>query len=365
MQIGCNRPVYFCTELLINPKHMHAHNYASDKIRAILEQFRASVRTGSPQVYDRLVVLPVWAPHYNEPAYITLEEALEAGCLQLSEVSDKGSVPYIKADNGCDQKVLLAEGEEIKGAKQNRTFNTSILLPARTQVIIPVSCTERGRWRSESARFADTDAWIPAHLRHRKLTGVHRHLKHRTEFLSDQSDLWDDIDEYARRLKARSDTKALHDLIKTRRKDLNRMLQYFERREKQTGLVVFMDGYLIGADILTNRHAFARLYPKILKSYLLDYLARPRRDGMDTFLDLPKRWRFDTKDAHQKFMQFLDLAFTGELRDVRSPGLGTDIRMESTHVSGFALAYSQKVIHMVLLRNNRRTVFDNRLRNEY
>jgi hypothetical protein len=48
------------------------------------------------------------------------------------------------------------EGEDVVGAKQNRTINLSILVPAQAEVIAPVTCVEAGRWHARSAQFASS-----------------------------------------------------------------------------------------------------------------------------------------------------------------------------------------------------------------
>jgi len=42
--------------------------------------------------------------------------------------------------NGADRPLLLLDGEELIGAKQNRILNTTVLVAAHTEVTIPVSC---------------------------------------------------------------------------------------------------------------------------------------------------------------------------------------------------------------------------------
>ena len=49
--------------------------------------------------------------------------------------------------------MLLLDGEELVGAKQNRVLNLTILAPARQAITIPVSCVEAGRWHAESDAF--------------------------------------------------------------------------------------------------------------------------------------------------------------------------------------------------------------------
>ena len=58
--------------------------------------------------------------------------------------------------------VLILDGEEIAGAKQNRVLNTTVLLKEESETIIPVSCTEQGRWHYTSDKFSDSGV-VTAH----------------------------------------------------------------------------------------------------------------------------------------------------------------------------------------------------------
>jgi len=56
-------------------------------------------------------------------------------------------VPNLAVDNKGERFVLFVEGQELRGAKQNRVLNASVLIAAHTKTVIPVSCVEQGRWR--------------------------------------------------------------------------------------------------------------------------------------------------------------------------------------------------------------------------
>jgi hypothetical protein len=86
-------------------------------------------------------------------AYITLDEALPRG-LCVAETSEAGSVPELVVENPLTERVLLYDGEELVGAKQNRILNVSVLVEAMSGLTIPVSCVEQGRWRRQSVHFA-------------------------------------------------------------------------------------------------------------------------------------------------------------------------------------------------------------------
>ena len=62
-------------------------------------------------------------------------------------------MPEVRANNCLDKPVLILAGEEIVGAQQNRVSNTTVFIEAQTEIIIPVSCTEKGRWSSVSEEF--------------------------------------------------------------------------------------------------------------------------------------------------------------------------------------------------------------------
>ena len=102
---------------------------------------------GLPQTRGGLTVFPICL-RTPLPAsdYALLDEALADGSATVTEVSDSGSVPELLLRNGGGKPVLLLDGEELVGAKQNRVLNLTILAPAGKDLRIPVSCVEAGRW---------------------------------------------------------------------------------------------------------------------------------------------------------------------------------------------------------------------------
>ena len=118
---------------------------------------------GTEVTFDSLTIVPLLGTSSSEPDYDTLDVALARGTLHITEVSESGHVPEIKVLNEGQLPVLIIDGEELVGAKQNRTVNLSILIPATADVVVPVTCVEAGRLEPQVAQLRRI---IPHALRH-------------------------------------------------------------------------------------------------------------------------------------------------------------------------------------------------------
>ena len=108
---------------------------------------------GEPVEHRGIVVAPLFPTRDPVARYVTLDEALPRG-LRITETDESGSVPELVAHNPLEADVLLYDGEELVGAKQNRILNVTVLAPAGKTIPIPVTCVEQGRWRWAGGDFA-------------------------------------------------------------------------------------------------------------------------------------------------------------------------------------------------------------------
>ena len=109
----------------------------------MLVQTRESIQIGEAITYENLCIFPLLSED-TQPDYLSMKTALEKQQMEILEISEAGAVPNLKVINRSDLPVLIIDGEEVAGAKQNRIVNTSILVPAQATMLIPVSCTEQG-----------------------------------------------------------------------------------------------------------------------------------------------------------------------------------------------------------------------------
>lgn len=66
-----------------------------------------------------LTVVPILGPSHDTPDYRLLDpQALEK--VRIEEVSESGSVPNLRVTNDLNTRLFLMDGQELRGAKQNR-----------------------------------------------------------------------------------------------------------------------------------------------------------------------------------------------------------------------------------------------------
>jgi hypothetical protein len=132
---------------------------------------------GAPQIFRNLAMVPLAGPVNGDAGYLTLDEALEARLSRVTEVSEGGHVPELAFDNVAHKPVLLVDGEDLVGARQNRILNITILVGAGKKIMIPVSCVEAGRWATLTREFRSEQRNLYAGLCAKKMEQVSFSMK--------------------------------------------------------------------------------------------------------------------------------------------------------------------------------------------
>ena len=131
----------------------------------IIANFLSELELAELKNFNNMAIIPLFSSANHTPRYLSLGEAMGKGLLTVTEVSQSGAVPELKVVNKGDLPVLLLDGEELAGAKQNRVLNTTILLMEKSETIIPVSCTEQGQWDYAAPAFTESGNIMSQNLR--------------------------------------------------------------------------------------------------------------------------------------------------------------------------------------------------------
>lgn len=246
-----------------------------DEITALQELLDA-IQIGEPVSHGALTVIPLLAPMGAEPDWLTLTEAGDR--VTIAEVSEAGSVAELTVKNAAGQPVLLLEGEELVGAKQNRVLNTTILVAAEATLTVPVSCVEQGRWAWRSRHFASGEASLFASLRARTVARVSESLRRGQGHVGDQSEVWREISSLAATYGVESPTGALHDLYAQRAEELGATRAALTACPGQVGALVYLRDRWIGLDLLPTPSLFARVWPRLCSGYAAEAVGGKAND---------------------------------------------------------------------------------------
>ena len=218
-----------------------------------IENALSRIQIGTESTFGNMTIFPLLNGDSGSADYLTLDEALGRGLVQITEVSVQGSVPELKLNNESDEPVLLLDGEELIGAKHNRVLNLTIMAPPNRTIIIPVSCVEAGRWSPRSAKFTTSTNAYFAQGRAKKMAQVSSSLMSRGQARSDQHAVWADISLKASHLKAESATAAMSDIYEHCTKRIDDYVGAFAAMDRQIGAVFTINGNIIGFDLFDLR----------------------------------------------------------------------------------------------------------------
>ena len=130
-----------------------------------------------------------------------------------------------------------------------------ILVKEKSELIIPVSCTEQGRWSYRTDEFFDSDNILSKNIRARKAASVSDSLRENRSYHSDQGAIWEDIEKMSLNAVVHSATGAMKDVFEGKKVDLDEYIKAFSCLAHQKGILVLVGGEIAGLDILSRESA--------------------------------------------------------------------------------------------------------------
>lgn len=302
----------------------------------VMVEYLGEIEFGKLQQFGEMTVFPVFSANNGKVEYLSLKEAMNRNLLEITEVDDSGSVPELKVKNLAEIPVLILDGEELMGAKQNRVVNTTILLKEDYNTIIPVSCVEQGRWSYTSRNFQDSDRIASYNIRNVKSASVKRSVERTGQYSSDQGAVWNEVNKLQDRMEVKSPTSAMSDVYESKIDDLDDYIKAFELLENQKGILVVIHGEIAGFDVISSKSAYMDLHKKLIKSYALDAM------GND------KKTKSLNAEMAQKFLK--EIMECDESKN-KSVGYGYDYRFASDSYIGSSLVCMDEVIHVSFFKS--------------
>lgn len=225
----------------------------------VLNNWIKQFNFGDVQRHKNVTFIPISTSKQYDIDFLTLSEGLDKKLVEILELEDGATVPEIKVKNKSDKYLIIFDGEHLIGAKQNRIVNKTVIVTPNSELVIPVSCTEQGRWHHVSEEFSRSDYNAPASIR-----------KYAKQTKDPQHNVWNNISSKMTSFAVHSGTSSLNDIYEEIDLNFTDYKQKIHQIDSQIGFLVFINGSFYGIELVNNKHLFSELFDGIINGYLLD-----------------------------------------------------------------------------------------------
>ncbi len=304
------------------------------------EVIPASIFLGELKSVRGLGVIPILAEEIPEiPVLEPLEFALKKRLARITEMSSVGEVPFLMLENTGDCPIIILDGEELVGGKQNRIINTTLVVLASTIVKVPVSCIQAGRWRHEKAHFDSAGSVFPARSRAVQMATVSTNVRERGSFRSDQGAVWDEVSESLLELGVQSATSDFREGHERVAHKLEAFVETIRPAKNQIGSIFLNAQGILGMEMLGTPALFAKACDKVTRSFAFEVLNVKELDGAP--IEAAREW--------------WEIVLRSPFTRHESPGAGEDIRAGTDDLIGSGLIWNDVLVHFSCFPNERRS----------
>lgn len=279
----------------------------------------------APKEHEGLSIFPIVAKsNFPLDDYYSLDEALKEGVLRVTERSEGAQVNSLLLENTGDHHIFIMSGEIMKGAKQDRTMQNDLLVPPHSgKLEVNVFCTEHGRWVEKSGSFEASEVAVPNSVR--SAARVDKR----------QSRVWDSIAANQSKLGVAAPTQAAKEVYadvqvqKDSKPYLDKLSNIPSLDDRTVGVAAAYGSRIIAVDIFGDTSLFRHLYPKLLRSYVVDVM-----NGA---------WKGSTRvaDIERLLAKASDASWSRSDTD----GIGAALEFHKGTLHGSALLHKEMVIH--------------------
>lgn len=299
-----------------------------------LHEVFAAVTVQEAVQWQNVQVFPLIQPNGHDPSYALIDDLLHRRKAEITEIDEGGAVPTIAVRNRAPVDALILDGTELRGAKQNRMVNVTVIAGKGTVTPIPVSCVEQGRWSYRSRQFSSAKRTVASKLRNLKAHMVSEHLEREGRATTCQGIVWNKVEEYVANADTASPTAALDDAFTARQQDIDAFVAKLKEIDAY-GAVVAVNGEIIALDLVDHRDTFRSLWESLLRGYAMDASTRERKKPKRLTKRQVEMWL--TSVMESAIVTPHKVAGVGEYYAVRAPG-----------VAGGCTVHQGRVVHTAL-----------------
>lgn len=308
-----------------------------------LKDFLDRVEIEDAIIYKNLRVFPINIMERKQGyKLMTLTEALKESILEVRETDVVANLKFINKSK--DTKILIIEGEIVKGGRQNRVINVTMIIDESSESVVPTSCVEQHRWHYENGGTAfNMDAYVTPTLYGNlsKSTSSNMSSSSRSShgsnilYNSNQSSLWGAADTFLCAAATHSDSGDFTKAYEVNEEKINDYWNKLKSMFKDCAGLAAVIGKKLIFSIADSKEFFMPQFEKLLRSYVLEALVVEQT----------------TKLSIEEVAKHLDdlLTMKNELFD--SPNkIGKIIKFSLDKATGSAFLYNDNIVHLSVIR---------------
>lgn len=289
----------------------------------------------SIQSYENISIIGIKSnKNYNNIDILPLKKGLQMGLVKISEL-ENASVNKLNVINNAITPLLILDGEELIGAKQNRIVNATYIIPPKTTMKIEVSCTEEGRWKYTTNHFKYSGHFAESKLRKAKAQGVTKSLKKSKTRKSNQARIWNRISKVSDNLDVKSETSAMREIYTNNKAKINKYLENLKDENDTIGSIILINNEVSGIELLFNTILYKENHKKLIESYIPEAIERKNENYNNKSIDVD---------------EFINKIITSKTQQYKPEGIGVDVRVESEDIIGSTILLENNPINASFFR---------------
>lgn len=249
---------------------------------------RSQLKVSEPYLYRNLAIYLLHRPEAkSERTFLTLDEALRAGCARVHET---GRVGELEIENLTDADLYVQAGDVVKGGWQDRALGQDFIVPHRSRRSrhrVRTFCVERGRWNQRAGEETMNTFKSAEHM------AASRDLKLSIRREGSQMAVWSSVDAAQDKLsvalgidvRAEESPSSLplaveNPLVRRRLADfLVTFGNLLVDNPEAVGFAFAINGRINSADLYASPDLFCKLWAKLLEATALEALAEANAPG--------------------------------------------------------------------------------------
>lgn len=268
------------------------------------------------QNYENITVVPILSDTDTPFDVLDLKKGLKMGLVTIGEC-DNSNIEQVKLKNNSISPLILLDGEEIAGSLQNRIISQTMIIAPKSEIKIPVNCSEKGR-NTYKSEFHYSNYMANSNTRRKK---VYNKNKLR------QNVVWSSIDDLEKDKNTCSKTNALRDSYEKNKYDIDSYLKHFKMENNQIGVICIVENK-VGLEIFNNHSLYEKYDEMLLRSYIIDSSSSEKINISD-------------KELENILASINEDSFIKK----EAVGLGKYYKISNSYGNGHILIYKNNMVH--------------------